>query len=66
MNDFLKMNNNQAVQSSDQKDKNNYHAIGCLKDECIYIDLGILLAWSLSHFIKRFNYGSEAAVSFNG
>ena len=60
------MNNNQTAQSSDQKHKNNYHAIGCLKWKGIYLKVGILLAWSLFVFIKRFNYGSEAAVSLNG
>jgi hypothetical protein len=31
MTDFLKMSNNQAAQSSNQKHKNNYHAIASLK-----------------------------------
>jgi hypothetical protein len=31
MMDFLKMNNDQAAQSSKQKHKNNYHAMGYKK-----------------------------------
>jgi len=31
MMDFLKMNNDQTAQSSNQNHKNNYHAMGCQK-----------------------------------
>jgi len=60
------MNNDRTAQFSDQKHKNNYHAMGRLKGGSIYLNIGFLLAWSLFLFLLNILYGSEAAISFNG